>query len=144
MGNLFILARLPRLHAYMDICVPLIGDDSLFCRKQDTNPHDSNAFAIIREEKIVGHVPIDICTTFWRFLSLLDKRINRDDGHELEVPAQYRFLGLAIAITWTKKRVTEIEEKVNSKVTRCLKNEEYRTYINYVIIYQCSFVTNRI
>ena len=115
----------------MDFWLLLIGDDSLFCRKEDTNPHDPNAVAIIREGKIVGHIPQNICTTFWRFLSLSGtsiyvkvqgKRINRYGGHGLEVPVQYRFLGPAKAIAWTKKRITEVEEKVNSNVARCLKN----------------------
>ena len=112
----------------MDLWEPLIGDDSLFCRKEDTNPHDPNAVAIIKEGNIVGHVPQNICTTFWRFFSLpgisinvkvKGKRMNRGGGHGLEVPVQYEFLGPAKAIEWTKKRITEVEEIVNSKVARC-------------------------
>ena len=56
------------------------------------------------------------------------KRMNQGVGHGLEEPVQYEFLGPAKAIAWTKKIITEVEEIVNSKVARCLKNAVENLY----------------
>ena len=72
------------------------------------------------EGKIVVHVHQNICTTLWQFLSLsgtsinvnvYGKRINRGGGHGLELPVQYKFLGLAKAIAWTKKDSLKLRKK---------------------------------
>ena len=44
-------------HAYMNIWIPLIGDDSLNCEKEERNPHDPYAVAIFHNNRTVGHVP---------------------------------------------------------------------------------------
>ena len=74
-------------HEYMNLWVPLIGHESLICRKEIRNVYDPHAVAIIRGNVVVGHVPQNICGFFWKFLSLLNtsirarvlgKRVNRD------------------------------------------------------------------
>ena len=42
-------------HAYMDIWKPLIGDDSLRCKREDDNIHDENAVAVIHSNHIGPH-----------------------------------------------------------------------------------------
>ena len=52
----------------MNIWVPLTGDESLVCQKE--NVYDPHVMAIIRAKVVVGHVPQNICSFFWTFLSL--------------------------------------------------------------------------
>ena len=118
-------------HAYMNIWNPLVGDDSLFCRKENGNVHDPHAVAIIAGNAIVGHVPENICGFFWRFLSLpntsiraevLGTRVNRGAGHGLEIPVRYIFQGHQKAVRWIKGKVEEEEARVEKRFKKCLKN----------------------
>ena len=55
-------------HAYIDIWKPLIGDESLRCKREDHNIHDKNAVAVIHSNllgpRVVGHVPFLYSSTF--------------------------------------------------------------------------------
>ena len=44
-------------HAYMNSWIPLIGDESLICRKEKRNKYDPHAVAITRNNVVVGRVP---------------------------------------------------------------------------------------
>ena len=48
-------------HIYKEIWTPIIGDDSLFCQRENENPHDENAVSVmhnnVRGSRIVGYVP---------------------------------------------------------------------------------------
>ena len=61
-------------HTCMDIWRPLIGDDSLRCKRENNEIHDKNAVAVIYSDHIgpraVGHVPFLYSSTFKKFLSL--------------------------------------------------------------------------
>ena len=118
-------------HAYMDIWVPLIGDDSLTCQKEHDNEHDNHAVAIIRERRTVGHVPENISGFVWRFLCLpntsvrvevLGPRMNRGAGHGLEIPVMYRFMGHQKAVDWARKKIEVEEAKLAQRLDKCLKN----------------------
>ena len=87
-------------HTYMNIWIPLIGDESLICREEKGNEYDPHAVAITRNNVAVGHVPQNICDHFWKFLSLpktsirawvLGKRVNRGAGYGLEIPVCFIF-----------------------------------------------------
>ena len=60
-------------HACMDIWKPLIGDDSLRCKREDDNIHDENAVAVIHSNhigpRVVGHVPFLYSSPFKKFFS---------------------------------------------------------------------------
>ena len=86
-------------HAYMDNWKPLIGDDSLCCKREDDNIHDESAVTVIHSNhigpRVVGHVPFLYSSKFKKFLSLPNhtirvlvtgKRINRGAGYDLEIP----------------------------------------------------------
>ena len=82
-------------HEYMNIWAPLIGHESLICRKEKRNVYDPHAVSIIRGNVVVGNVPQNICGFFWKFLSLpntsirarvLAKRVNRGARYGLEIP----------------------------------------------------------
>ena len=55
-------------HAYIDIWKPLIGDESLRCKREDHNIHDKNAVAVIHSNhlgpRVVGHVAFLYSSTF--------------------------------------------------------------------------------
>ena len=80
-------------HTCMDIWRPLIGDDSLRCKRENNEIHDKNAVAVIYSDHIgpraVGHVPFLYSSTFKKFLCLpnhtirvlvTEKGINRGAG----------------------------------------------------------------
>ena len=80
----------------MNIWIPLIGDESLICRKEKGNEYDPHAVAITRNNVVVGHVRQNICNHFWKFLSLpktsirarvLGKTVSRSAGYGLEIPS---------------------------------------------------------
>ena len=121
-------------HAYMDIWKPLIGDDSLHCKREDDNIHDENTVAVIHSNHtgphVVGQVPFLYSSTFKNFLSLPNhtirvlvtgKRINRGTGYGLEIPVEYVFNGNEKALQWAKKNLDNIDANVNKKVGRSLK-----------------------
>ena len=47
-------------YKYMNIWVPLIGDESLISRKEKGNVYDTHAAAIIRGNVVVGNIPQNI------------------------------------------------------------------------------------
>ena len=63
-------------HAYMNIWILLIGDESLICQKEKGNKYDPHVVAITRNNVVVGRVPKNICDHFWRFLSLPETSIH--------------------------------------------------------------------
>ena len=114
-------------HAHMDIWKPLIGDDSLRCKREDDNIHNENALAVIHSNyigpRVVGHVPFLYSSTFKKFLSLQNhtmrvlvtgKRINRVAGYGLEIPVEYVFNGNEKALQWAKKNLDNIDANINS------------------------------
>ena len=44
-------------HAYMNIWILLIGDESLICQKEKGNKYDPHVVAITRNNVVVGRVP---------------------------------------------------------------------------------------
>ena len=114
----------------MDKWVPLIGEDAIFCCKEEQNIHDKFAVAIVCQDTVVGHVPKILSSIFWKFLSLPDtsvqvqvtgKRVNRGSGYGLEIPVKFIFQGTSRAINWIRKRISEVDDGVQAKVDRCLK-----------------------
>ena len=55
-------------YAYMDIWKPLIGDDSVRCKREDNNIHDKNAVVVIHSNhigrRVAGRVPFLYSSTF--------------------------------------------------------------------------------
>ena len=81
-------------HAYMNIWIPLIGDELLTFRKVKGNEYDPHVVAIIRNNVVVGRVSQNISDHFWKLLSLpktlirtgvLGKRVNRSASYGLEI-----------------------------------------------------------
>ena len=121
-------------HAYMDVWKPLIGDDSLRCKRENDKIHDENAVAVIHSNhtgpRVVAHIPFLYSSKFEKFLSLPNhtirvlvtgKRINRSSGYGLEIPVEYVFNGNEKALQWATKNLDNIDANVNKKFERCLK-----------------------
>ena len=118
-------------HAYLDVWIPMIGDDSLVCHKEVGNVHDAHAVAIFWENNVVGHVPQTLCGFFWRFLTLpgtsiraevLGRRVNRGAGHGLEVPVRFIFQGHRKAVEWVQKKIKTADNDIQERFKRCMKN----------------------
>lgn len=54
----------------MNIWVPLTGDESVICLKEQGNKYDSHAVAVTRNKVVVGRVLKKMCDHFWKLLSL--------------------------------------------------------------------------
>ena len=113
---------------------PLIGDDSLRCKREDDNINDDYAVAVKHSNhtgpRVVGNVPFLYSSTFKKFLFLPNhtikvlvtgKRINHGAGYGLEIPVEYVFNGNEKALQWAKKNLDKIDANVNKKVGRCLR-----------------------
>ena len=118
-------------HKYMNIWVPLIGDEPLICRKEKGKVYDPYAVVIIRRNFVVGHVPQNICRFFWKFLSppnasirsrVLGKRVNHVAAYGLEITVRFVFLGRVKGVEWIKKKINEAEKKVQARFEKCDKN----------------------
>ena len=56
-----------RYHAYMNVWIPLIGDESLICRIEKGDEYDPHAVTITRNNVVVGRVPQNIYDHFGNF-----------------------------------------------------------------------------
>ena len=68
----------------MEIWKPLIGDDSLRCKREDDDIHDENAVAVIHSNHIgphvVGHVPC-LYSSMFRKAFVFTKSYNKGVGY---------------------------------------------------------------
>ena len=101
-------------HAYMDIWTPKVGYGNFCLKSENENQHDKFAFAIVLEERLVGHVPKNLSKMFHQFMKIPNctigckvtgKRVNRGAGYGLEIPVRYRFIGAEKAVEWAKKNI---------------------------------------
>ena len=118
-------------HAYMNIWIPLIGDETLICWKEKGNEYDPYDVAITRNNVDVERAFHNICDHFWKFLSLLktsirtrvlDKRVNAGAGYGLESPVCFIFQGHVKGIAWVKKKIKDTEKMIQSRIEKCMKN----------------------
>ena len=66
-------------HVYKDVCIPIIGDESLTCEREEHNENDKNVVAIVWDDcvskKIVGHVPLNWSKVASKFLQFTNDHI---------------------------------------------------------------------
>ena len=55
-------------HAYKDIWTLKVGNENFCFKSESENQHDKFAVAILLEEKVVGHVPINLSKYSINFL----------------------------------------------------------------------------
>ena len=84
----------------MRVWTPHVGE-ILHTRKEAVNHHDRFAVAVLKEDRIVGHIPREVSKTAWYFLEhggeirceITSRRRRSDIGKGLEVPCTYTFEG---------------------------------------------------
>lgn len=85
----------------MRVWTPHVGE-ILSTRKETGNHHDRFAVAVLKDDRIVGHIPREVSKTAWFFLEHggeirceITSRRRRSDvaGKGLEVPCTYTFEG---------------------------------------------------
>ena len=89
-------------HAYIEIWTPPVGD-CLSLVREEANPRDKNAVAVILPTKtVVGHVPYNLAPIFTQFLKrgfnkgivkVTGELVNRGAGYGLEIPCIYTLYG---------------------------------------------------
>ena len=88
-------------HVYLRVWTPHVGE-ILSTRKEAGNHHNRFAVAVLKDDRIVGHIPCEVSKTAWYFLEHggdirceITSRRRRSDiaGKGLEVPCTYTFEG---------------------------------------------------
>ena len=89
----------------------------LICEMEPNNRHSKYAVVVKNEDdRIVGHVPIELSKLFFEFLSEYGKieaecigsRINKGRGKGLELPVDFRLVGNA---RYLKKLLKKLQKK---------------------------------
>ena len=83
-------------HIYKEVWTPRTGEE-LLVEKEPGNSQDRHAVALVKDGITVGHVPRELSSTFWHFLSHEGRIIcevtgRRKYGKGLEVPCCYKFI----------------------------------------------------
>ena len=107
-------------HIYKASWTPNIGEE-LSVKREDDNQHDNHAVAVMKNGKIVGHVPRSISRVSWYFLSHggdITCRITgkRKLGVGLEVPCVYLYAG---SVRMTRKLDRLLAEEISSSSLSC-------------------------
>ena len=95
-------------HIYKDVWEPIVGEE-LECKIEDNNEHDRHAVAVMKEDRVVGHIPREhskVCKFFIKRGGCINvvvcgKRENRGQG--LQIPSKYTFDGSSFDIAKLKK-----------------------------------------
>ena len=105
-------------HAYINIWTP-VQDEILRLIPEPANSVDRNAVAVMKEGRVVGHVPFNlalIISLFLRrdvnkaFVRVTGGKVNRGAGYGLEIQCVYQFYG-------PRPYVDKIREDVHSLKT---------------------------
>ena len=89
----------------------------MYLELEDGNEYDKNAVAVIIDGKTDGHIPKKLSKTFNHLLTLpnctikytvIGKRVNHGVSYKLKIPVNFKFLGPAKAIQWTKNAVKKV------------------------------------
>ena len=100
----------------MDQWTPVLGQ-TLLVRREPANPRDSTAVAVYLEDSVVGHVPFNLSSYIFHFLSretnkafaeVTGGKVNRGAGYGLEIPCLYRLYGPRVYIKKMKELVEEL------------------------------------
>ena len=119
-------------HVYKDEWTPTVGE-SLNCVREPLNEKDKNAVAVMRDDKVVEHVPLSYSRCVSQFLEISSsavtctvtgKRVNRGGGYGLEVPCQYSFKGNSLTVKELRERIAKERKIVEDALAR---NRERKT-----------------
>ena len=106
-------------HAYKDVWTPTLGQ-SLVLRHEPDNIVDESAVAVMNDDLVVGHVPVNISPLLFHFLprdgntgfsEITGNRVNRGAGYGLKILCIYWLYGPKRFIDRLKKLVLDIKQK---------------------------------
>lgn len=91
----------------------------LSVEKEEGNPHDRFAVAVVKGEEIVGHVPREVSQAFYAFLShggTITCKVtgHRQHGKGLEVPCRFTLHG-------RQKLISRVTRLLQERGTPCLQ-----------------------
>lgn len=116
----YVQASVRGYHAYFVDATVYIGE-VMDCEMEPENDHDRYAVAVRnKDEKIVGHVPVELSKIFHKFLSqhgkieaeCIGSRFNAGQGKGLELPVDYRLVGNA---RYLRKLITKLQKKLEKE-----------------------------
>lgn len=119
-------------HVYKDEWTPTVGE-SLNCVREPLNGKDKNAVAVMRDDKVVGHVLLPYSRCVSQILEInssavtctvTGKRVNRGGGYGLEVPCQYSFKGNSLTVKGLSERFAKERKIFEDALAR---NQERKT-----------------
>lgn len=119
-------------HVYKDEWPPTVGEN-LNCVREPLNEKDKNAVAVMRDDKVVGHVPLFYSRCVGQFLEISSiavtctvtgERVNRGGGYGLEVPCQYSFKRNSLTVKGLSERIAKERKIVEDALAR---NQERKT-----------------
>ena len=101
-------------HASKQHWTPNVGE-SLGVECEPSNPFDSCAVSVLRDETVVGHVPREVRRHFCMFLHsggniTCEVTGHRRYGKGLEVPCMYEFRGSRETVRKVKKRLVKLQK----------------------------------
>ena len=119
-------------HVYKDEWTPTVGE-SLNCVREPLNEKEKNKVAVMRDDKVVGHMPLFYSHCVSQCLEISSntvtcmvtgKRVNWGGGYGLEVPCQYSFKGNSLAVRCLGERIAKERKIVEDALAR---NQERNT-----------------
>ena len=102
--------------AYMDIWNPIIGEE-LQLQREPENTRDGCAVAIVKDSRIVGHVPRLLSPIIFHFLArscnkgiaeIIGNKVNCGAGYGLEIPCVFCFYGASKYLERLQKLLNKI------------------------------------
>ena len=123
-------------HAYMNIWILLIEDESLICRKKKGNEYDFHAVVILEitmldvcpKTKVIIFGNSYLCLRHQFAFGSQVKKVNRGADYGTEIPVCFIFQGHVKGIAQVKKKIEDAEKMGQSRIEKCLKNALYMTY----------------
>ena len=100
--------------------------------REPLNEKDKNMVAVMRNDKVVGHVLLSYSSCVSQFLEISSstvtctvtgKRVNQG-GYGLEVSCQYPFKGNLLAVKWLSEHIAKESKIVEDALAR---NQERKT-----------------
>ena len=115
---------------YKLVWTPATGE-LLSVEKEESNPHDRFAVAVVKGEEIVGHVAREVSRAFYAFLShggtiTCEVTGKRQHGNGLEVPCRFTLHG-------RQKLISRVTRLLQERGTPCSQKKTAHAYRHVLI-----------
>ena len=126
-------------HEYKDIWEATKGEE-LLCRRENDNYHDPFSVSVVKEDRIVGHVPKKISTVCLLFLRRGGSIVCVVTGHRrysqdlpqggLEIPCTLSFSGESTYIEKAKHCLLSVSAEISVHVNSSANTKENSKAVN--------------